>query len=86
MGRLLFFSILTLKRMDRDDAGNCLKYGILHDGYESQTFWWWECVIQLRKLHVKTFVESLTQQVLLVLFIIVCSLFFTAVLKPVYDD
>jgi hypothetical protein len=47
--------------MDRDDAGNCLEYGILYDGYESQTFWWWECVIQLRKLRVilvTTFVES----------------------------
>ena len=86
---LPLFSILTLKRMDRDDAGNRLKYGILYDGYESQTFWWWEGVIQLRKLGVilvTTFVESLTQQVLLVLFIIVCSLFFTAVLKPFYDD
>ena len=65
--------------MDRDDAGNRLKYGILYDGYESETFWWWEGVIQLRKLSVilvTTFVESLTQQVLLVLFIIVCSLFF----------
>jgi hypothetical protein len=46
-------------------------------------------VIQVRKLSViliSAFVESRQQQVLLVLFVVVVSLFFTAWLRPFYDD
>ena len=66
-----------------------MKFGILYDGYDSKSYWWWELVIQVRKLSViliSAFVESRQQQVLLVLFVVVVSLFFTAWLRPFYDD
>ena len=82
-------SIYIIKRIDRNDADNRLKYGILYDGYNNKYYWWWETVIQLRKLSViliSAFIESRVQQILLVLFVIVVSLFFTAWLRPFYDD
>ena len=82
-------SIYIIKRIDRNDADNRLKYGILYDGYNNKYYWWWETVIQLRKLSViliSAFIQSRVQQILLVLFVIVVSLFFTAWLRPFYDD
>ena len=63
--------------------------GILYDGYNSKHYWWWEIVIQLRKfsvIFISAFIESGEQQILLVLFVVVVSLFFTALLRPFYDD
>ena len=63
--------------------------GILYDGYDSKHYWWWEIVIQLRKfsvIFISAFIESREQQILLVLFVVVVSLFFTALLRPFYDD
>ena len=62
--------------------------GILYDGYDSKHYWWWEIVIQLRKfsvIFISAFIESREQQILLVLFVVVVSLFFTALLRPFYD-
>jgi hypothetical protein len=66
-----------------------LLLGILYDGYDSKHYWWWEIVIQLRKfsvIFISAFIESREQQILLVLFVVVVSLFFTALLRPFYDD
>ena len=63
--------------------------GILYDGYDSKNYWWWEIVIQVRKfsvIFISAFIESREQQILLVLFVVVVSLFFTALLQPFYDD
>ena len=82
-------SFLAVKRLDRSMPASRLKFGILYDGYDSKNYWWWEIVIQVRKLSViliSAFVESRVQQILLVLFVIVVSLFFTAWLRPFYDD
>ena len=82
-------SFLVVKRLDRNEATNRLKFGILYDGYNSKNYWWWELVIQVRKLSViliSAFIQSRVQQILLVLFVIVVSLFFTAWLRPFYDD
>ena len=62
--------------------------GILYDGYDSKHYWWWEIVIQLRKfsvIFISAFIESREQQILLVLFVVVVSLFFTALLRPFYN-
>ena len=82
-------SFLVVKRLDRNGVTNRLKFGILYDGYNSKNYWWWELVIQVRKLSViliSAFIQSRVQQILLVLFVIVVSLFFTAWLRPFYDD
>ena len=82
-------SFLSVKRLDRNMPTNRLKFGILYDGYNSKNYWWWELVIQVRKLSViliSAFIQSRVQQILLVLFVIVVSLFFTAWLRPFYDD
>ena len=66
-----------------------LLLGILYDGYDSKHYWWWEIVIQVRKfsvIFISAFIESREQQILLVLFVVVVSLFFTALLRPFYDD
>ena len=84
---LIGFSIV--KHLDRNAPDNRLRFGILYDGYDSTHYWWWEIVIQVRKLGViliSALVESRVQQILLVLFVIVISLFFTAWLRPFYDD
>ena len=62
--------------------------GILYDGYDSKHYWWWEIVIQLRKfsvIFISAFIESCEQQILLVLFVVVVSLFCTATLRPFYN-
>ena len=82
-------SFLAIKRLDRTVPENRLKFGILYDGYDSKHYWWWETVIQLRKfsvIYISAFIESREQQILLVLFVVVVSLFFTALLRPFYDD
>ena len=82
-------SFYIVKHLDRNAPDNRLRFGILYDGYDSKHYWWWEIVIQVRKLGViliSAFVESRVQQILLVLFVIVVSLFFTAWLRPFYED
>lgn len=37
-------------------------------------------------IFISAFIESGEQQILLVLFVVVVSLFFTALLRPFYDD
>ena len=37
-------------------------------------------------IFISAFIESREQQILLVLFVVVVSLFFTALLRPFYDD
>ena len=47
------------------------------------------CDTSIRKLStilISAFIQSRVQQILLVLFVIVVSLFFTAWLRPFYDD
>ena len=81
-------SFLAIKRLDRTVPENWLKFGILYDGYDSKHYWWWEIVIQLRKfsvIFISAFIESREQQILLVLFVVVVSLFFIALLRPFYD-
>ena len=77
-------SFLAIKRLDRTVPENRLKFGILYDGYDSKHYWWWgNCNSTANVIFISAFIESGEQQILLVLFVVVVSLFFTALLRLV---
>ena len=81
-------SFLAIKRLDRTVPEKWLEFSILYDSYDSKHYWWWEIIIQLQKfsvIFISAFIESCEQQILLVLFVVVVSLFFTASLRPFYN-